>query len=1028
MKPKLREELASIFKNRVSFDKTERKLYSHDIASMPKLIKPLIGTSLASAVLQPETDEEISTLVKWANKNKIPLTPRGNATSGYGGVLPMSGGIVVDFHRMSKVVSIDTEMKTVKVMPGIIWEKLDNELKKKGLTLRLYPSSYPGSTVGGWLANGGTGIGAYEAGYFRDNVISARVVLPDGSVREFCGKELDIIADAEGITGFITEIELKVMKLEDMEIVSLSIPDSSNLQRFMEKIIENNLPLWSLLFINPEMAAMKNLSPLRTHFGHESEEKVKLPESFIITLTYRKKDSKIINEVLPGILKDASGEKLSAEIANHEWDNRFKIMAVKRLGPSLVPAEFIIPLSALSSVTEEIKKVVKHPVIKEGVLLKSGINGEPEVVILGFIPSDERKLSYNFVFVLSLSIMKIALKHGGRPFATGIYFANFAKDILGSERISLLKDFKEKNDKGNILNPGKVLGFRKINAVMRLAGIAEPFIRPFSNSIVSKVGERPKKPRRSIPADIVWYAYSCSQCGYCVPECDQFYGRGWESQSPRGRWYWLREFIEGRENWTQNMVDSFLACTTCEICNLKCSEGLPIEPSWMKMRGQLINKEGRMTIPPFEMMSAALQSEGNIWAGYRKDREEWFPEDLREKHGPGKKAKVAYFAGCTASYVEKDIAQATTRLLAKAGVDFAYIGKSENCCGTPMLVAGKWEVFKETMIKNIEAVKAMGADTVVTSCPACNMMWRHTYPEWAKKSGIEYNIKALHYSEILAEKINNKEFAFPDNGASPVKVSWHDSCHIGRVSGVYDAPRQLINALPNVELVEMEYNREKAHCCGSVLTLIKEPDVAADIGELRLNEALEAGAEKVLALCPCCEFQFRVTRDKKKMPIDVIDLGRFAASYLGYDFPEPDMEVQRQWAVFEAMIALMSPKGFAGLMGTMWPEMLDSMPLKMGSMMRFMGRRMPGMLKVMKPMFPMLFPVLLPKMMPKVMDVMLSRIADRVPMPDYMAQQMPGMMPKIMDNLMPHMIKDLVPLVSQPMIDFLKKKTGSNKK
>ena len=73
MKPKLREELTAIFKNRVSFDKTERKLYSHDIASMPKLIKPLIGASLASAVLQPQTDEEISTLVKWANKNKIRL-------------------------------------------------------------------------------------------------------------------------------------------------------------------------------------------------------------------------------------------------------------------------------------------------------------------------------------------------------------------------------------------------------------------------------------------------------------------------------------------------------------------------------------------------------------------------------------------------------------------------------------------------------------------------------------------------------------------------------------------------------------------------------------------------------------------------------------------------------------------------------------------------------------------------------------------------------------------------------------------
>jgi len=279
----------------------------------------------------------------------------------------------------------------------------------------------------------------------------------------------------------------------------------------------------------------------------------------------------------------------------------------------------------------------------------------------------------------------------------------------------------------------------------------------------------------------------------------------------------------------------------------------------------------------------------------------------------------------------------------------------------------------------------------------------------------------VHYSELLADRIKYGQFAFPDAGAPPVKVTWHDSCHIGRVSGVYDAPREVIKALPKVDFVEMEYNREQAHCCGSVLTLIKEPAVAAEVGKERLDEALEAGAEKVLALCPCCEFRFRVTKDKKNIPVEIVDLARFASSYLGYEYPEPNVEVQKQWAVFEAMIALMSPAGFAELMGTMWPELMDSMPLKMGSMMRFMGK-IPGALNAMKGLFPVLFPLLLPKMMPKVMDVMLERIGDKIPMPDYMKEQMPGMMPKVMENLMPHMIKDLVPLVSQPMIDYLQNK------
>jgi hypothetical protein len=117
----------------------------------------------------------------------------------------------------------------------------------------------------------------------------------------------------------------------------------------------------------------------------------------------------------------------------------------------------------------------------------------------------------------------------------------------------------------------------------------------------------------------------------------------------------------------------------------------------------------------------------------------------------------------------------------------------------------------------------------------------------------------------------------------------------------------------------------------------------------------------------------------------------------------------------------MTPQGFADLMGTMWPELIKAMPLGMGSMMRLMAK-IPGALDLMKPMFPVLFPRLLPLMMPKVMPVMLSRVAERIPMPDYMREQMPDIMPKVMDSLMPHMIGDVVPLVTQPMIDYLKGK------
>jgi Fe-S oxidoreductase len=94
-------------------------------------------------------------------------------------------------------------------------------------------------------------------------------------------------------------------------------------------------------------------------------------------------------------------------------------------------------------------------------------------------------------------------------------------------------------------------------------------------------------------------------------------------------------------------------------------------------------------------------------------------------------------------------------------------------------------------------------------------------------------------------------------------VTWHDSCHIGRAGGVYEPPRDVIKAIPGVELVEMEHNREDGLCCGSVLTLQDSPPGAAKIGNVKLEEARATGADTILALCPCCEFQMRVTKNTK---------------------------------------------------------------------------------------------------------------------------------------------------------------------
>ncbi len=461
-------------------------------------------------------------------------------------------------------------------------------------------------------------------------------------------------------------------------------------------------------------------------------------------------------------------------------------------------------------------------------------------------------------------------------------------------------------------------------------------------------------------------------------------------------------------------------CTTCELCNVLCSEGLPIEPAWMGLRSLTVEGRKNMTIPPFEIMSASLDDNLNIWAYYRKNRADWVPEEVRP--AIKERAETLYFAGCTASFVENDIGQSAVRLLRDAGIEFTYMGEEESCCGIPMLVAGKWEQFGRIVRHNLAEAAKRGARKVITSCPACWLSWAHVYREWAAKLGLPYEVEVQHYSEALAPAVASGKLKFKRTAK---KVTWHDSCHIGRAGGVYEPPRELIKAVPGVELLEMEHNRERAHCCGSVLSLISEPEVAYGIGKVKLDEARATGAEEILSLCPCCQFQMRVSAEKKGVDVKVTDLAAFLAKARGYEVREDLQHVLDSWATFEAMIALMKPQNMAAMMGELFPDLVAAMPLGMGGVMRFLGRL--GLLALVKPLFPVLFPLLMPAMMPKVMPAMLQAVGRRVPMPDFMREQMPELLPRATGNLMPHLLPAEVPLIAQPLIDHLQGARGAGK-
>ncbi|MDP2180951.1 MAG: FAD-binding and (Fe-S)-binding domain-containing protein [Actinomycetota bacterium] len=1020
---RIEHQLREIFGDRVRTDLVERKMYSFDIGAMPSLVKPFVPAGVAGAVVRPRDEAQIVDLVKLASREGIKLVPRGWATSGYGGVLPPTGAVVVDMSGMHRVLAVDHKELTVTVQASAIWEQIERELNKDGLGLRLYPSSAPSSGAAGWLAQGGAGFGSYEYGTFKENVVSARVVLPSGEVRVFEGDELnDLVADAEGITGIITELTVRIRQHEDEVHRVIAFPDAYSLGATLRAISEQHLPIWSITFLNPESIRLKKELPHRHghpyELSHEHYEP-SLPEKYLAVIAYPVSRHGAVDMALTAIVAARNGEELDAQAAEHEWEQRFSPMRLKRTGPSLVPTEVVVPLTEMPDVLAEIDAKITQPFILEGMHSKGD-----KVVLLGFIPHDERSFAFNVAFALSLSVIKIAKKHGGAAYSTGLYFRREADSVLGADKVRALAAYKAKVDPKAVMNPGKVLGSGVIDLLMGSAAAFESLVRPIANAA------RPPKDHgdlsrdvRGIPGDVAFMAYACARCGYCVPTCEQYTGRGWESHSPRGKYAYLREVMAGREKWNRKAIDTFLVCTTCEVCNTRCQLQLPVEHNWMEMRGKLVHEEKRGTFPPFEMMAASLRGERDIWAAKAEHRADWVPEDIKDsltdEHGGwDKKADILYFGGCTASFVEKDIAEASVRLLQDSGYDIGYMGTDEACCGIPMKVAGKWDVFEEIFEHNVAEAKKRGAKTIVTSCPACGLVWKELYANLAAERGEEYDFEVKHYSELVAEAMaeGKIELKNPIEG----RITFHDSCHMGRAQGNYEPPRDMLKAIPGVDYVEMEHNREEGLCCGSVLTLVGEMSVAPILGKERLQEAVDAGADKVVALCLCCQVQLRDSVVKNDLPLQIDDLARVVAEAAGYDIPETTDYANYMWGYFEKFIILLEPKNMATFMTRIFPQMMDAMPVGMAPMMRGM-KHVPGGLAMMEKMMPLMFPAMAPGILGKVMPEMVREVEEYIgEMPEDMGELMPDLLPKTMDSLMPTYLPQLIPHLTPLFVDFIR--------
>jgi Fe-S oxidoreductase len=297
--------------------------------------------------------------------------------------------------------------------------------------------------------------------------------------------------------------------------------------------------------------------------------------------------------------------------------------------------------------------------------------------------------------------------------------------------------------------------------------------------------------------------------------------------------------------------DVLWACTTCRACEEQCPVMISYVDKIVSMRRNLVVIKGEFPAElgkPFE----GMEVNGNPWSLARVDRKNWAEGLEIPMFSERPQAAVLYWVGCAASYDDraKKIARATAELLKKAGVDFAILGEEESCTGDPARRAGNEYLFSMLAEANVATLNGYreqgGAKTIVTTCPHCFNTLLNEYPDF----GGRYEV--VHHTDYLLGLVAEKKLV-PERSVSG-KVTYHDSCYLGRYNGVYESPREILRRIPGLELVEpTHFRKEKGLCCGAGGAQMWMEEQNKDrVNVKRTLQLLDTGATTIASACPFC--------------------------------------------------------------------------------------------------------------------------------------------------------------------------------
>ena len=337
----------------------------------------------------------------------------------------------------------------------------------------------------------------------------------------------------------------------------------------------------------------------------------------------------------------------------------------------------------------------------------------------------------------------------------------------------------------------------------------------------------------------------CFQCGLCDVVCP------WNMVINFSMRKIVREATFGL---TEIESEDIWRCTTCGKCPQQCPRDVQQIESVVSLR-RIATEYGVFptSVKSIRTVSASLIGEGNPLSEERKNRADWAEGLSLKTFTEG--MEVLYFPGCYLSYDPrlKKAARATVNILNSAGIDFGILGSKENCCGESIRKTGDEELFKRLAKENIKTFIDHGVKKILVSSPHCYHTFKNEYPEFM------VNFEVIHISQYLFDLVSEGKIELTKEYGK--KVTYHDPCYLGRHNGIYEEPREVLKNISGLELIEMPDSLENSLCCGGGGGRIwMETQKGERFSDLRLEQAIGAGAEVLVTSCPYCITNFEDSR------------------------------------------------------------------------------------------------------------------------------------------------------------------------